>query len=303
MNNIKALLILVAGCLSFSLSAQELTVEVTGDITTASGYLDSSSVTSITARFTYDTTSPLSGDPSGYTYEGAVVRASYEFRDQQGNPVSLPIPNVFELSATSIPDNLHGSFANIGTSFEYSFNTISYTEGSEYYLAYFNLSPNEQPLIFADTSSWPLFVEVTNEPSAFSSVVIIETPGTARTRAELNVHTVRYIDLIADADADGVEDSLDVCPASDLSETVEFDGGLDSGVTNYIDAEGCSIMDHYAKCEPAEQEQEQSFSWFQPVYSGPSYCEKQVAYGLVSDGVIDYSEARALRNALYNSHR
>ncbi len=108
-----------------------------------------------------------------------------------------------------------------------------------------------------------------------------------------------------DADGDGVFDRLDTCPNSLTDETVIFDGWYNSGVTNYVDESGCTIMDRYAACE-AEQE-EQEFSRFSrrisSFYSGPSYCEKQVAYGLVSDGLIDYSEARALRDALYHASR
>ncbi len=104
-----------------------------------------------------------------------------------------------------------------------------------------------------------------------------------------------------DGDNDGVSDDVDSCPASLTDETVMF-GEYDSGVTNYVDEAGCTIMDRYAACEADQEEQNftrRSFSF----YRGPSYCEKQVAYGLVSDGVIDYSEARLLRDALYRSHR
>ncbi len=111
--------------------------------------------------------------------------------------------------------------------------------------------------------------------------------------------------IIADADSDGVPDELDLCAASLTDATVFFDGWHDSGVTNYVDANGCTVMDHYAACEADQEEQEvgrfsRRSSFF---YSGPSYCEKQVAYDLVSDGLIDYSEARALRDALYYASR
>jgi hypothetical protein len=110
---------------------------------------------------------------------------------------------------------------------------------------------------------------------------------------------------LPDIDGDGVPDEADSCMTSVTGETVLFDGWHDSGVTNYVDESGCTVMDHYAACEVEQEEQEVSrfslrSSFF---YSGPSYCEKQVAYGLVSDGLIDYSEARALRDALYYSSR
>ncbi|WP_411359128.1 thrombospondin type 3 repeat-containing protein [Pseudidiomarina salilacus] len=120
---------------------------------------------------------------------------------------------------------------------------------------------------------------------------------------EILVDTLIYSNGVGDADGDGVPDELDSCPASATDETVMFRNWYDSSVTNYVDESGCTIMDHYAKCEPAEQEEISRFSRFQPRYSGPSYCEKQVSYGLVDEGIIDYTEARMLRDALYMSYR
>ncbi|RUO74615.1 hypothetical protein CWI80_04545 [Pseudidiomarina sediminum] len=104
-------------------------------------------------------------------------------------------------------------------------------------------------------------------------------------------YTTRIQALINDADDDGIADEVDQCDASLLDETVSFDG-VDSGVTNVVDANGCSVMDHYAACEA-----EQQGSGFLG-YSGASYCEQQVAYQLYRDGLIDYADVRALRNAL-----
>lgn len=98
-----------------------------------------------------------------------------------------------------------------------------------------------------------------------------------------------------DADADGVPDDVDQCSASLTEETVMF-GEYDSSVTNYVDEQGCTIMDHYAACP-----EETSSRGIRSVRSGPSNCEKAISYELVSDGVITYSEARLLRSALYNS--
>lgn len=107
-----------------------------------------------------------------------------------------------------------------------------------------------------------------------------------------------------DSDGDGVPDVSDACSASLQPEsgTVWFNS-LNSNVTNYVDDSGCTIMDRYAACN-VEQEEESTFTRrSRSVYRGPSYCEKQVAYGLVSDGIISYAEARMLRDALYNSYR
>ncbi|KFZ28229.1 hypothetical protein IDAT_10385 [Pseudidiomarina atlantica] len=130
--------------------------------------------------------------------------------------------------------------------------------------------------------------------------------GTAEESFELvgNVNSIGTYFLSSDADGDGILDEVDLCTASVVAETVSFSGWLDSGVTNYVDADGCTIMDHYAVCLSEEQEQPAPrFSSMLPRLSGPSYCETQVSYNLLNTGVIDYTEARMLRDALYMSYR
>ncbi|MBY6063804.1 hypothetical protein [Pseudidiomarina sediminum] len=100
---------------------------------------------------------------------------------------------------------------------------------------------------------------------------------------------LRYLDV--DADGDGVVDSEDACAISLLDEQVTLKGQLLT-VENVVDGNGCSVMDHYAACEATQGE-----GGFL-AYSGASYCEQQVAYQLYREGLIDYSDVRALRNAL-----
>lgn len=100
---------------------------------------------------------------------------------------------------------------------------------------------------------------------------------------------VRY--LAVDEDGDGVVDSEDACAVSLLDEQVTLNGQLLT-VDNVVDGNGCSIMDHYAACA-AEQSNGGTLG-----YSGASYCEQQVAYQLYREGLIDYADVRALRNAL-----
>ena len=116
-------------------------------------------------------------------------------------------------------------------------------------------------------------------------------------------YTTTISALIEDIDGDGIPDEADSCVESLTDATVMFQGWYDSEVENYVDESGCTIMDRYAACGPQEQEQTSRFSRFQPRYSGPSYCQKQVSYGLVDEGIIDYAEARILRDALYMSYR
>ncbi|WP_126775151.1 hypothetical protein [Pseudidiomarina sediminum] len=104
-----------------------------------------------------------------------------------------------------------------------------------------------------------------------------------------DVHTLR--EIIKDADGDGVADADDQCLATVESDTVWFDG-VNSGVTNHVDANGCAISDHYASCD-AEAQSSGLLG-----YSGPTQCEMMMGYQLYRDGLIDYTELRMLRNAL-----
>lgn len=101
-----------------------------------------------------------------------------------------------------------------------------------------------------------------------------------------------------DSDRDGVRDDLDLCEASILEQTVVFNDWYDSHVTNYRDDSGCTVMDHYAACKVDEE----PVRGIRSVRRGPSSCEKAVSYDLVGDGIINYSEARQLRGALYQSY-
>lgn len=111
--------------------------------------------------------------------------------------------------------------------------------------------------------------------------------------------SINYGDL--DSDGDGIADGADACPASIMDESVSFKDWLDAGVTNYLDAEGCTVMDHYAAC-PTPEESSSPFG-FGARLASPTYCETSVAYELQREGVIDHLESRMLREALYMSYR
>ncbi len=53
---------------------------------------------------------------------------------------------------------------------------------------------------------------------------------------------------IADADGDGIPDSIDSCPASNLTATIII-GGCDTGVDNQLFSDGCTMIDEIEKCE------------------------------------------------------
>lgn len=291
-------LIVAAALLSFAAPAQELSGYFTGDIASAPPVITEAGITSVTVNFTYDTSVPLAGGPSYFTYNGALKSVTYEFFDAQGQPVAFDIPTPYVFPPDASPLNLAGSFDYEDN---YSFNTIHYNSNNVNYIAYFNLSDNlVSPLFVQPMGDYPMFQTVTNQPNALFSSLIISGPATGNAWAtiNLNVHTLSYEPI--DDDGDGVLNEFDLCSTSLTDETVWFDGWYDSGVTNVVDADGCTVMDHYAACA-VEEESNTTIRRFRSFFTGPSYCEKQVAYGLVADGTIDYATARQLRDALYYS--
>lgn len=95
-----------------------------------------------------------------------------------------------------------------------------------------------------------------------------------------------------DEDFDGVRLG-DECEASIVGGTVSING-IETGVANGMASNGCSIMDQYAACHAEQGDGGMMFG----SYSGPSYCEQQVAYTAYREGLIDYTEVRMLRLAL-----
>ncbi|KFZ29121.1 hypothetical protein IDAT_05450 [Pseudidiomarina atlantica] len=115
-------------------------------------------------------------------------------------------------------------------------------------------------------------------------------------------YTTTISALIQDLDGDGIPDETDSCVESLTNETVVFGGGYDSGVTNQVDESGCTIMDRYAACDAEAPPMPPAGPVFS-AFTGPSYCETQVAYGLQSEGMIDFTDSRMLRKALYDAYR
>ncbi|RUO50108.1 hypothetical protein CWE21_03000 [Pseudidiomarina aquimaris] len=242
----------------------------------------------------------------GIAYENVTITLTFELYDAQGGLIFS------DSQSTSSPDHMIND--TVALFFDSASNQpiesaiwgIIDTETqtmdqlrSEYVLGqnYFRSRTSQLPSI-----SGPLFATTT--PYHFVDTGITSYPF--QYAGDLNwtpftfegvALNVRYIGV--DDDGDGIANEVDACEASILDETVLFDGWYDSGVTNYVDDSGCSVMDHYAAC--AAEEQEAPRRGIRSVRSGPSSCEKAVSYDLVADGVLSYSEARMLRNALYES--
>ncbi|MBY6063802.1 hypothetical protein [Pseudidiomarina sediminum] len=104
--------------------------------------------------------------------------------------------------------------------------------------------------------------------------------------------------LLGDADGDGVDDGIDACLDSQQGGEVAL-GPFNSGVDNVMGGDGCSLVDRYMACQADEYDA--GAPWLS--YSGPSYCEQQVAYDAYREGMIDYTEVRLLRTMVNQYHR
>ncbi len=242
----------------------------------------------------------LSSSSTSKVYDNALTRLDVEFFDADGQLIAGP-PLAFD---GDLPENIAArpdvSFYADGQSERLIIRDINFG-GRSYWPSYTGSAVTGLAgSIFADFSGFPTFIE----GSTTATVPYIHFGYTDLNGNSLHfdlegaIASLSY--LVMDADNDGYADDIDLCPASATEETVWFDGWYDSGVTNVVDADGCTVMDHYAACS-VEEEQQQTFFSRRSLFSGPSYCEKQVAYGLVSDGTIDYRTARDLRDALYYS--
>lgn len=235
--------------------------------------------------------------PSIHQFSDAVVSASIELYDGQGMLIETPI--VTRCDETTLVSSGPSSHA-------YTYFSDGQADSSAYLIwggdmngrnleCYPELTAMAAPL-FASGTSFP--VPLAGEYEALFSMMILN--GDIERGISMNIGGVaENITVVSvDTDGDGVPDFADMC-SSETSETVVFQGWYDSGVTNYSDSSGCTIMDHYAACEVVEE----PVRGIRSVRRGPSSCEKAVSYEMVEQGIIDYAEARLLRSALYESYQ
>lgn len=233
----------------------------------------------------------ISSNATGKSYSEAVTGFDIKFYDQAGAEISGPDMSIEETEFSTKPmlnfiqtaeSDVIYTNSIYGQGFSHTNIYISGDRGS-----LINSLDGFPSVVTGATSAWLNYFHMSDSRNGY---VHFDPEG--------QIDAIGY--LIADADNDGYADDIDLCPASATEETVWFDGWYDSSVTNVVDADGCTVMDHYAACS-VEEEQQQTFFSRRSLFSGPSYCEKQVAYGLVTDGTIDYRTARDLRDALYYS--
>lgn len=215
---------------------------------------------------------------------GHLLSASVEYFDAMGEPIMLPEPAYFSGDSYSSL-NYERSGGN-----DYVWLSISDSSGNNFYLSLYGTEGS----IFTSFPDSPSFVSAPTNVTMYSHIYLGQVQYF---HDDPYGNLLSVVTIIPDDDGDGISNDVDACPSSDMGETVLFDGWYDSGVANYLDESGCTVIDHYAACDAEEE----PVRGIRSVRSGPSNCEKAVSYDLVADGVISYAEARMLRNALYTS--
>jgi len=89
-----------------------------------------------------------------------------------------------------------------------------------------------------------------------------------------------------DSDGDGIQNDQDNCPDSDLSETVVIDG-CDSGVSNAVLSNGCTISDEIVKCGADSRNHGQYVS-----------CVSHLTNDLKHDGILTGREKGAIQSCV-----
>ncbi len=98
-----------------------------------------------------------------------------------------------------------------------------------------------------------------------------------------DILTVTVSKIPGDLDGDGVPDEVDACPYSNLSATVVI-GNCDTGVSNPVDADGCTIFDRIAKCAIGVKSHGQFSS-----------CVAKLTENLKTDGIITGREKGSIQ--------
>ncbi|MDN7124412.1 hypothetical protein [Pseudidiomarina terrestris] len=301
MKIIKILIAAALLALSFGVQAQDRqTVVIEGaEVLDSEVFFYFPGATTYKLYIEFDTTlTPTFTSPTEKQYDNAVTGFNIEFFDASG--VLIPGPSVeYDADDTSLSPNMSPRvwfYSGSSDVLSFEINTLEREIGH-----WIDISGPAGSLYSDIASGFPQFAVGATDARVSYIHMAVGPEWNPHFDVYGAISQISYLEL--DADGDGFADSADSCPASLMDETVMFDGWLDSGVTNYVDASGCAIMDHYAACAVAEAEEPTSpWGWFQPVYSGPTYCEKQVVYQLQDEGVIDYTEGRMLRNALSLSY-
>lgn len=292
----------ISASLSLPAAAEQLELTISGVISDTNEHADTyaAAAHSMQATIIYDTSVEPEFRRATYLpihfieYPNTILSISYAFFDVHGDTIEIDGTTDFDATSSYLVDeNLYH---------------LQYPETDAHHQrAYFK--SNFVPTSTSDftermrISFWHQddadIIDMSVTPHRINtgdadSYVVLSTTFSSDEQHQLlfTIHSPTLTYSLSDDDNDGVANGADLCTATAPDTTVVIDG-IDSGVTNHIDADGCAISDHFAACE-AEQ---QSSPWL--AYRGPTMCETRVMYDAYRNGLIDYMELRQLRATVY----
>lgn len=265
--------------LASPVSAEEKTVVIKGDFVGGWVYLNggySNPAMTYTAKATYDDGTPLVY--SYYYYQPpAVVSYSLTIYDANGDEILT--------REKQVAPSDHNRYLFTNQNY-YGYGDIAYwLSNSQNYYDYsyvYIRSPLHGDLI-TSYNPYPVF----NESPIYGYFEFYFSSASEY----LNGYgrALSITPEITDTDGDGINDDVDFCPASDLSDTVVV-GTNDSGVTNHLDASGCTITDEINACRVEGQNHGQFVS-----------CVSDVADSLKGAGVISGKDKGKIQSAAARS--
>lgn len=242
---------------------------------------------SVEVLLTFDTMpAPIVLGEGAKQYINSLTAIDLTFTDAQGNPVDIGSETQYALATADYSSVVYGYESkpqSMNANLQYSGESPTLFYSVE--LA--NFEGNET--IYASTTDYPILAEINAIPLS-DALLFLQRQATDNQGYVMGFipNTVEYV--ITDADGDGVTDALDLCEASIIDATVVLNG-INSGVTNTVDANGCSVADQFALCDIDRDGDAYG-------YRGPTYCAMMTTYDLYRQGVLTYTEVRMLRNAM-----
>ncbi|RUO74480.1 hypothetical protein CWI80_03835 [Pseudidiomarina sediminum] len=280
--------------------AERLTLNIEGDVyqnapTEENAWLFDAGVKSARVEIIYESElTPFIFRPDeARKYTDAIESIKFEFFDEHDNLLTLPLNTTFtdatedrvftnHVSVNSYNNNNLESIYFITTYFA----TPEQSSWNELGLYVADLFLDEQS--FNGDDALPILPNI--ESSNLSFRLMIYLPEFQK-RNGYSLRNVSFQYSGPDDDNDGVMNFYDECEASLTAPTLTIDG-VDSGIANGADKDGCTIADHFAACEA------QQTGGFPLAYSGPTMCERGVLYDAYRNELITYPELRQLRQLL-----
>ncbi|WP_417663707.1 hypothetical protein [Pseudidiomarina donghaiensis] len=175
-------------------------------------------------------------------YKDAIEQVTVSIKDAEGNDIIANQPITVAADLTPIANTFYFDQGRYTDFVSWILNGVT-AEGLNSQTKLNLQGPRE--FLLASTAEFPRFINNPRYVNATLTSSVETAAGTSSLYFQGPVISIQEATL--DSDGDGVLDDLDSCPGTDARATVMV-GSNDSGVTNSVDAAGCSIADHVKAC-------------------------------------------------------